>query len=44
MSAKFEEKKIQAKNWRKKKKELWQLICGNGIAEIEGKKNVAIDL
>ena len=28
----------------KKKKKKWQLICGNGIAEIEGKKNVAIDL
>ena len=35
-------------NWRKedlgrkleeKKKELWQLICGNGIAKMERKKN-----
>ena len=28
----------------KKKKKKWQLICGNGIAEIEGKKIVAMNL
>ena len=25
-------------------KSLWQLICGNGIAEMGGKKIVAVDL
>ena len=25
-------------------KSLWQLICGNGIAEMRGKKIVAVDL
>ena len=38
-SSEIGEKKIQAENWRKKKKELWQLICGNGIAKMERKKN-----
>lgn len=39
---KYELWQPSCRKWEEKK--LWQLICGNGIAEIEGKKIVAIDL
>ena len=29
---------MELPKWKGKKKELWQLICGNGIAEMGGKK------
>ena len=31
-------------HFSKKKKEKWQLICGNGIAEIEGGKIVGMNM
>ena len=31
-------RKIKKKKRKKKKEEWWQLICDNGIAEMEGKK------
>ena len=34
---------MELSKWKGKKKEFWQLICGNRIAEMGGKKIVAID-
>ena len=37
-----EKKRRFVRKWKEKK--LWQFICGNGIAEMRGKKIVATDL